>query len=111
MKNSAQQAGSNTRTDIDRKDTARHPEPTSSHPSSQPVSVDTVICDRTADPHVRLTLEAIAQGQVVLSLAQARALSLALIAAVNKHEQHAHARHKHAAQPRARLSVLQPAER
>lgn len=47
------------------------------------------------------------QNSIVLSVEEARALSLAIIAAVNKHEQHAHTQRKQGKSP----LTLHPATR
>jgi hypothetical protein len=51
------------------------------------------------DAAVRLEVGDANRNSIVLSIEEARALSLAIIAAVNKHEQHAHTRRKQAKQP------------
>ena len=101
MKNAAEKSGTPA-------NPAQQPAPAArqrdTHP---PIHVETAVCERTADPAVRLKLQPAAEGEVVLSIAQARALSLALITAVNRQERHGR---EHARQ--VRLTVApQPAER
>lgn len=56
---------------------------------------------------LRLEVGGSDRNSIVLSIEEARALSLAIIAVVNKHEQHAHTRRKQILAPVA----LQPATR
>jgi hypothetical protein len=76
--------------------------------SSQQINVEMISAERASGPTVRLKVGTTGQQEIILSIEQARALSLAIISAVNKQEQHTHARHK-----QGRLATVsgQPTER
>jgi len=90
-------------------DAARHSVANASDrsPPHHSVHVEAVATAPASGPAVRLRLGEAPHPEIILSIEQARALSLALIAAVNRQEQHDHTRRKH-----GRLSLaVQPAER
>jgi hypothetical protein len=101
MKNAADKSGTPASPGLPHAPAAKHRD------GQHPIHVETAVCEHTDDPAVRVKLQQAAEGEVVLSIAQARALSLALITVVNKQERHA------CAHPRqTRLTVApQPTER